>query len=81
MNTTIELEKQILTLPAIERERLATFAWESLVNDLTLAGNSDFDPDGIKLAAERDAEIESGVVETINHAEFLRQTGGGPNEG
>ena len=53
MNSIIEIEKQILTLPAIERERLATFAWESLVNDLTMAGNSDFDPDGIKLAAER----------------------------
>jgi len=29
MSTIIELEKQILALPAVERELLATVAWES----------------------------------------------------
>ena len=81
MNAIIEIEKQILALPAIERERLATFAWESLVNDESVAGNRNFDPDGIGLARQRDSEIEAGAVKTIDHAEFLRQTGGSKDAG
>lgn len=77
MSTIIELEKQILALPAAERERLATAAWESLVADPRVAGNRNIDPEGIEIAAQRDAEIESGKVQPIGHAEFLRRTGGG----
>lgn len=81
MNAVTEIEKQILALPAVEREKVATFAWESLVSDIVFAADPDVDPEGIKLAAERDAEIEAGSIETINHAEFRRLTGGGRNEG
>lgn len=80
MDAVIEIEKQILALPALERERLAAFAWESLVNDESVAGNRYFDPEGIDMARQRDAEIEAGLVKTIDHAEFLRRTGGGVDE-
>ena len=76
MSTLIELEKEIMSLPATERERLATAAWESLVNDPKAAGNRDIDPEGIHVASQRDDEIESGKVQPIDHAEFLRRTGG-----
>ncbi len=76
MNTISELEKQILALPVVEREQLATLAWESLVGDPSVAGNRDIDLEGIEIAAQRDAESESGVVQSIGHAEFLRRTGG-----
>ena len=76
MNTIIELEKQILALPAVEREQLATLTWESLVGDPSVAGNHNIDPEGIEIATRRDSEIESGVVQAIGHAEFLRRTGG-----
>jgi len=65
-----------MSLPAAERERLATAAWESLVNDPKAAGNRDIDPEGIQVASQRDDEIESGKVQPIDHAEFLRRTGG-----
>ena len=76
MSTLNELEKEILSLPPAERERLATAAWESLVSDPKAAGNREIDPEGIQLAAQRDAEIESGKIQPIDHAEFLRRTGG-----
>jgi hypothetical protein len=76
MSTIIELEKQILALPAAEREQLAMVAWESLVGDPSVAGNRNIDLEGIEIAAQRDAEIESGAVQPIGHAEFLRRTGG-----
>ena len=76
MNTIIELEKQILALPAVEREQIATLTWESLVGDPSVAGARDIDPEGIEIAAQRDAEIESGAVRSIGHTEFLRRTGG-----
>jgi len=74
MSAITELEKEILALSPTERERLATIAWDSLVNDPTAAGNPEIDPDGIELATRRDAEIDSGKVQPIDHAEFLRRT-------
>jgi len=76
MNTVIDLEKEILALPAAERERLATAAWESLVGDPSVAGDRNIDPEGIEIAVQRNAEIESDQVHPIGHAEFLRRTGG-----
>lgn len=51
MNAMFELEKQILAMPAIERERLATCVWKSSANDTSVAGSRVIDPDGIKLAS------------------------------
>ena len=50
-------------------------AWESLVSDPKAASNREIDPEGIQLAAQRDAEFESGKVQPIGHAEFMRRTG------
>ncbi len=76
MSTFIELEKKVLALSAAERERLATMAWESLVRDPDAAGDHNIDQEGIEIAAQRDSEIESGQVQPIGHAEFMRRTGG-----
>jgi hypothetical protein len=74
MSAPAELEKEILALSPAERERLATIAWESLVNDPAAAANSEIDPDGIELAVQRDRDIDSGKIQPIDHAEFLRRT-------
>jgi hypothetical protein len=74
MKAITDLEKQILALSPAERERLATVAWESLVDDPNAAGNRAIDPAGVELAAQRDREIESGEVQPIDDAEFRRRT-------
>ena len=76
MSTVFELEKQILALSPAERERLATLAWDSLASDSRMASDPDIDKEGIGLAAQREADIESGIAQPIDHAEFLRRTGG-----
>jgi hypothetical protein len=75
MSAITELEKEILALSPAERERLAMVAWESLVSDPKAASNREIDPEGIQLAAQRDAEFESDKVQPIGHAEFMRRTG------
>ncbi|HET7158970.1 MAG TPA: addiction module protein [Burkholderiales bacterium] len=75
MTTIVELEKAILALPASEREQLAAAAWESLVNDPN-AASTEIDPEGLRVAAERDVEIETGRVQAIDQEEFLRRTDG-----
>jgi len=77
MNPITELEKEVLALPAAEREQLATAGWESLVNDPGALSDPDIDPEGIDIALQRDAELESGAIQAISHAEFTRRTGGG----
>jgi hypothetical protein len=74
----LDLEKQVLALAPAERERLAMMAWESLIADPAAAGDRQIDPQGIEIAAQRDAEVESGKSQAIGHAEFLRRTGGRP---
>ena len=77
MSTITELEKEVLALPPAEREQLATAAWESLVSDPSALSDPNIDPEGINIAMQRDAELESGTIESIGHAEFIRRTGGG----
>ena len=77
MSTITELEKEVLALPPAERERLATAAWESLVGDPSALSDPGIDPEGIDIALKRDAEIESGAIQSIDHAEFMKRTGGG----
>jgi hypothetical protein len=72
-----ELEKEVLALPAAEREQLATAAWESLVSDPSALSDYGIDPEGIEIALQRDAELDSGAIQAIGHAEFMRRTGGG----
>lgn len=77
MSTITELEKEVLALPPTEREQLATAAWESLVSDPGALSDPRIDPEGIDIALERNAELDTGVIQSINHAEFVRRTGGG----
>lgn len=72
-----ELEKEVLALPPVEREKLAMAAWESLVTDPNALGDPRIDTEGIDIALARDAEIESGAIQAISDAEFKRRTGGG----
>ena len=76
MSNLFELEKEALSLSPEEREQLAAVLWESLVSDPKAAGSREIDPEGVQLAAQRDAEIETRKAKTIDHAEFLRRTGG-----
>jgi hypothetical protein len=76
MSTITDLEKEVLALPAAEREQLATAAWESLVSDPDALGDSGIDPEGIEIALQRDAELASGAIHAIGHAEFMRRTSG-----
>jgi len=75
MSTIADLEKEVLALPAAEREQLATAAWESLVSDPGALSDPGIDPEGIEIALQRDAELDSGAIQAIGHAEFMRRTG------
>lgn len=68
------LEREVLALPPTERAHLALAAWESLVADPAFAADRTLDPEGLKVAAARDRDIESGKVKPISHDEFLRRT-------
>jgi len=63
------LEREVLALPPTERAHLALAAW-----DLAFAADRTLDPEGLKVAAARDKDIESGKVKPISHDEFLRRT-------
>jgi len=76
MKSTAQMEKEALSLPPEERAHLALAAWESLEADPAFAADRTFDPEGIALAFERDAEIESGSVTPLSHSEFLQRTAG-----
>ena len=78
MNTVAELEKVILALPPAEREHIATVAWDSLAGNSGAAGDRSIDAEGIEVASQRDAAIESGQVQSMGHAEFQLRTGDKP---
>lgn len=74
MSDLSKLQKDLLRLPANEREALALSAWSSLGRGSDPAINAQLDPEGIDLAKERDQQIDSGSVNPISHTEFLRRT-------
>lgn len=76
MSTITDLEKEVLALPAAEREQLATSAWESLISDPDALSDPGIDPEGIEIALQRDAELDSGAIQAIGHAEFIKRTRG-----
>lgn len=80
MNSSSQLEADILQLPAPDRERLAVLAWDSLADDLVWLADPTIDPHGLALAHERDREIESGRVKALSHEEFLRRRTAPANE-
>lgn len=74
MDIAAQIEKAALNLSVSEREHIALAVWASLEADPALAADPMMDAEGIALARTRDAEIESGRVESLSHSEFLRQT-------
>ena len=74
MNTTDQLEAEILRLPPRDRERLALTAWESLAADNTWVSSSEFDSEGVAIARQRDDEMEAGAVQPLSREEFHRRT-------
>ena len=76
MKNTAQLEKAVLSLPPEERAHLALAAWESLEADPAFAADRTFDPEGLRIAAERDHEIESGSVKALTQEEFRARTSG-----
>lgn len=76
MSTTDQLEAELLRLPPHDRERLALAAWASLEEATAWLADPQTDREGIALARERDAAIESGPVTPISQEEFRRRTRG-----
>jgi hypothetical protein len=76
MKSAAQLEKEVLSLPAEERARLALAAWESLEAEPAFAADRTLDPEGVALALERDAEIEAGSVKLLSSVEFRQRTAG-----
>lgn len=68
MNDLKRLEKEVMNLPVEDREHLVFMVWESLEKAPV------HDAEGIKIALNRDREIESGSTKPISHSEFIRQT-------
>lgn len=68
MSNLKQLEQAALNLTVQERERLVLSMWDSL------EGVAGIDPEGIAVARERDAQLGSGAVVAIDHAEFRRYT-------
>jgi putative addiction module component (TIGR02574 family) len=64
-----QIAAEALNLPAKERALLAESLWESLVDPALVETQSE--EAEIKLALERDAEIESGKVKPVQHSELF----------
>lgn len=75
MNTVSDLEKVILALPAVEREHLATVAWDSLAGNPGGGDGPNIDAEGIEIAAQRDTSLESGQTQAMGQEEFLTRVG------
>ena len=74
MSTTADLERQLLGLPPADRAKLLIRAWEGLVDDPAVAADPEIDPQGLKVALERDADLKNGRTESIDDTEFRRRT-------
>lgn len=76
MSAIAEIERDLLGLPAADRERLVLKAWESLVRDPDVASNPEIDSEAVHIAIERDSEIEARKTAAMSHEEFIRRTSG-----
>jgi hypothetical protein len=76
MKNAAQLEKDILSLPPVERAHVALAAWESLEDDPAFAADRTLDPEGVAIALQRDQQIESGVAKPLTHGKFIQRTGG-----
>ena len=76
MNTTDQLEAELMRLPPRDRERLALAAWASLEEATAWLADPQTDREGIAVARERDAAIESGQVTPLTLEVFRRRIRG-----
>jgi putative addiction module component (TIGR02574 family) len=67
-----EIAPEALKLPARERAMLAASLWESIEDPFEFAVDLD-DEAALKLAEERDQEIESGQVTPISHEQLMQR--------
>ena len=70
-----QIALEALRLPPRERALLATSLWESIEDPYVLAADRT-DEDAIVLALARDAEMESGTVKPLSHAELMTRLRG-----
>ena len=70
-----QIAPEALRLPPRERAVLAASLWESIEDPYDLAADRS-DEDAIALAVVRDAELESGMVSPLSHAELMTRLRG-----
>jgi len=61
---------EALKLPARDRALLAESLWASL-SDPNMIENKQDDSEAVKLAVERDQEMETGDVEPVSHDQLM----------
>ena len=67
-----QIAPEALKLPIRERAMLAACLWESIEDPFEFAVDLD-DEAALKLAEERDKEIESGQVTAISHEQLMQR--------
>lgn len=65
-----QIAAEALRLPAKERAILAESLWESLEDPFKIPAESD-DDETLKLALERDRQLETGEVKALSHEELM----------
>jgi hypothetical protein len=69
--TIEQLVPEALKLPSRERALLAASLWESLEDPYELAALTE--TEAIRLAWQRDAEIQSGLTIPLSHADLMQR--------
>lgn len=67
-----QIAPEALKLPARERALLAASLWESIEDPFELPIDYD-DEAALRLAEQRDQEIESGSVKAISHQDMMQR--------
>lgn len=67
-----QIGPEALKLPARERALLAASLWESIEDPFELPVEYDEEA-ALRLAQERDQEIESGRVKAVSHQDLMRR--------
>ena len=67
-----QIAPEALKLPTRERALLAASLWESIEDPFELNVCSD-DEAALKLAEERDQEIDSGRVQVLSHQDLMQR--------
>lgn len=70
-----QIASEALRLSPAQRAQLAESLWESLEDPFEAPGNIDDDA-ALKLAIQRDKELDSGRVQPISHEEIMARLRG-----